>query len=142
MDRIVVATGGFDPVHSGHISYLSAARQLGDYLMVGINSDAWLQRKKGYVFMPWSERASVISNLRFVDRVIDFDDSDGSGTDAIRIIQTMFPWTAIIFANGGDRTAETSVEAQLPGVEYVYGVGGTDKLNSSSLIVDAVRKKT
>ena len=54
--KIVLATGGFDPVHSGHIQYLKAAKELGDILIVGLNSDEWLERKKGKSFMPWNER--------------------------------------------------------------------------------------
>ena len=81
MQTIVIATGGFDPVHSGHIAYLQAARALGDQLIVGVNSDAWLTRKKGRAFMPYRERRAVIENLRSVDAVIEYNDDDGSNYD-------------------------------------------------------------
>ena len=73
-ERIVICTGGFDPVHSGHISYLNHADHLGEWLVVGLNSDAWLARKKGRSFMSWQERMTVLDNLHMVDRVIAFDD--------------------------------------------------------------------
>jgi D-beta-D-heptose 7-phosphate kinase/D-beta-D-heptose 1-phosphate adenosyltransferase len=138
--RIVIASGGFDPVHSGHVAYLNAARQLGDELWVGVNSDAWLERKKGYAFLPLFERAMIIANLRSVDQVVAFDDSDGSATELILSIQREFPGAELVFANGGDRTAENSTEQAVPGVEYQYGVGGCDKRNSSSEIVARIQQ--
>ena len=74
--KIVLVTGGFDPLHSGHMDYFNSARSLGNKLAVGLNSDEWLTRKKGQPFMSWQERAGIISNLRSVDYVIEFDDSD------------------------------------------------------------------
>jgi cytidyltransferase-like protein len=78
MTTIVVTSGGFDPVHSGHIRLLKAARLLGDQLIVGINSDEWLARKKGRAFLPWQERLCVLNNLSCVDEVYTFDDEDGN----------------------------------------------------------------
>ena len=72
----VLVTGGFDPLHSGHIDYFTAAKMLGDKLIVGVNSDEWLARKKGHSFMPIGERTSIIQSLQVVDKVIWFDDSD------------------------------------------------------------------
>ena len=83
MKKIVLVTGGFDPLHSGHIAYFNAARELGDWLVVGVNSDAWLSRKKGRAFMPWKERAAIIEALKCVDQVIEFDDSNDSATETI-----------------------------------------------------------
>ena len=84
MRKIVLVTGGFDPIHSGHIAYLRAARELGDVLVVGVNSDDWLTRKKGRPFMTWEERATIVAAIHDVDRVINFDDTDNSAKDAIR----------------------------------------------------------
>jgi D-beta-D-heptose 7-phosphate kinase/D-beta-D-heptose 1-phosphate adenosyltransferase len=141
MTTTVLITGGFDPVHRGHIEYIRAARTLGDRLVVGINSDAWLTRKKGRAFMTWSERAALISELRSVDHVIEFDDADGSAVDAIAKVLDQYPQDRIIFANGGDRTAinipEQSVDS--PRLEFQFGVGGHDKLNSSSWILEEWR---
>ena len=136
MTKIVIATGGFDPVHSGHTAYLKAARSLGDHLIVGLNSDSWLDRKKGRAFMPWSERANIVSNLRSVDRVIEFNDDDETAIDAIRTVKTMFPWATLVFANGGDRTRDNIPEMVVDDVEFVFGVGGEDKANSSSWILE------
>jgi cytidyltransferase-like protein len=139
MKTIVVVTGGFDPLHSGHIAYIKAARELGDSLIVGVNSDEWLRRKKGQEFMPWEERATIIAALREVDRVINFDDSDNSAKDAIKKVRAIHPTARIIFANGGDRTKENIPEMDLLQemlhLDFVFGVGGEDKKNSSSWIL-------
>lgn len=139
MKNIVLVTGGFDPIHSGHIAYIEEARKLGDVLVVGANSDEWLQNKKGREFMPWNERASVLSSLKTVDRVINFNDNDGSAKDAIRKVRQLFPEDNIIFANGGDRTKENIPEMDLleeiTHLKFVFGVGGEHKMNSSSWIL-------
>jgi cytidyltransferase-like protein len=139
MKRIVLITGGFDPLHSGHIAYINAARELGDSLIVGVNSDEWLRRKKGQAFMPWEERATIIAALHNVDRVINFNDSDNSAKDAIRKVRAINPAARIIFANGGDRTKENIPEMdllqELLHLDFVFGVGGEDKKNSSSWIL-------
>lgn len=133
--KIVLVTGGFDPLHSGHIEYFKAAKQLGDKLVVGLNSDDWLARKKGQPFMPWHERATIAASINYVDRVINFDDSDGTAIDAIRKTKEIFPNHEIIFANGGDRTKNNVPEMIFDDIEFVFGVGGENKLNSSSWIL-------
>ena len=137
MKRIVLITGGFDPLHSGHIAYIKAARELGDLLIVGVNSDDWLRRKKGQEFMPWQERATIISALHDVGRVINFDDSDNSAKDAIRKVRAIHPSAQIIFANGGDRTNDNIPEMDIvdDNLQFVFGVGGFNKANSSSWIL-------
>ena len=139
MDNIVLVTGGFDPLHSGHIDYFKEARKLGSKLIVGVNSDEWLSRKKGRPFMPIQERVAVIENLSMVDSVISFDDSDNSACGAIyKAMATNVG--KIIFANGGDRTDTTTPEYKTygdhPSVEFVFGVGGSNKKNSSSWLLD------
>ena len=135
MTTIVVVSGGFDPVHSGHIKLIKEARALGDMLIVGINSDEWLARKKGRSFMPWQERLAVINNLKPVDEVYTFDDEDGTACHLLQQVQAHYPTASIIFANGGDRTQDNIPEMSVPGVEFVFGVGGSDKANSSSWIL-------
>jgi len=135
MKTIVVVSGGFDPVHSGHIRLIKEARKLGDMLVVGINSDEWLARKKGRAFMPWQERLAVINNLKPVDEVYTFDDEDGTACHLLHQVRAHYPTDRIIFANGGDRTRENIPEMSVPGVEFVFGVGGEDKANSSSWIL-------
>lgn len=137
MKTIVLITGGFDPLHSGHIAYFKAAKKLGDILIVGVNSDSWLTRKKGAPFMPYMERAAIVRNIVGVDFVIDFNDSDGSAKNAIWMVRQSYPQDKIIFANGGDRTNENIPEMDVDdnNIEFVFGVGGEDKKNSSSWIL-------
>jgi len=138
--KIALATGGFDPPHSGHIDYLKAAATLGDRLVVGINSDSWLIRKKGQPFMPARDRLAIIQNLKMVSEVIAFDDRDGSGSDAIAKLLSLYPNDQILFCNGGDRlpynTSEMRVFENDPRVRFEWGVGGFDKTNSSSKLLD------
>jgi cytidyltransferase-like protein len=134
--KIVIVTGGFDPIHSGHIALLKEAKNLGHALAVGLNSDEWLRRKKGHEFMPWSERSTIIENLKMVDVVFSFDDSDGSAIDAIKRVKEVYPDDELIFANGGDRTKENIPEMIFDDVKFVFGVGGEDKKNSSSWILE------
>ena len=137
MKKIVLITGGFDPLHSGHIAYFKAAKELGDILVVGVNSDAWLTRKKGSPFMPYKERAEIVRNIVGVDFVIDFDDSDNSAKRAIWMVRQSYPQDKIIFANGGDRTQTNipEMDSDIDNVEFVFGVGGGNKMNSSSWIL-------
>jgi cytidyltransferase-like protein len=138
MNKIVLVTGGFDPLHSGHIEYFNSAKELGDKLVVGINSDQWLTRKKGRPFMPWQERFKIIKSLKMVDYVIEFEDSDGSAKNAIKLARQTFPNDHIIFANGGDRTHTNIPEMDIKddNLEFAFGVGGSNKANSSSWILE------
>lgn len=135
--KIVLVTGGFDPIHSGHISYFKSARTLGDMLIVGLNSDEWLERKKGRAFMPWNERLCIINNLSMVDEVYTFDDEDGSAKQFIKQVRAHYPDAELIFANGGDRTAKNipEMDVQDPNLRFEFAVGGDDKKNSSSWIL-------
>ena len=144
-DNIVLVTGGFDPLHSGHLDYIKEAKTLGsestwfgNKLIVGVNSDDWLTRKKGRPFMPQEERVRIMQELKDVDEVIIFDDSDDTAINAILKVRQMYPNSHITFANGGDRTLtnipETVVNETDPNVTFVFGVGG-DKSNSSSWIL-------
>jgi cytidyltransferase-like protein len=135
--KIVLVTGGFDPLHSGHIEYFKAAKKLGDQLIVGLNSDEWLTRKKGQPFMPIYERDKIISSLSMVDNVVHYPDADGSSKNAITGVRVMYPDATIIFANGGDRTQENIPEMDIKdgNLEFVFSVGGDNKMNSSSWIL-------
>lgn len=137
-NKTVLVTGGFDPIHSGHLAYFKAAKNLGNRLIVGVNSDEWLTRKKGKPFMPLLERVEIIKGLSVVDKVISFNDDDNTASNAI--FNTMATESGkIIFANGGDRTnvniPEMEVYGDHPSVEFVFGIGGEDKKNSSSWIL-------
>ena len=137
MSKVVLVTGGFDPLHSGHIAYFKAAKALGDILIVGINSDGWLERKKGRAFMPGTERVDIIQNLKMVSHCILFNDDDDTAIEAIRNVKMMYPNSQIVFANGGDRTLDNipEMDSGVDNIEFVFGVGGEDKKNSSSWIL-------
>jgi len=137
--KFVVVTGGFDPIHSGHIDYIREAAKLGDVLIVGVNSDEWLTRKKGKPFMNWEERTTVVSALKWVNHVLRFDDSDDSACSLLETLKKTWigKGDELIFANGGDRNNANNREAKVEDVTFVYGVGGSNKKNSSSDILKA-----
>tara|TARA_Y100001968_G_scaffold36666_1_gene28130 strand:- start:1488 stop:1943 length:456 start_codon:yes stop_codon:yes gene_type:complete len=137
-DSLTLVTGGFDPIHSGHIKYFEDAKTFSDNLVVGLNSDQWLINKKGQYFQTWKERANIISHLDMVNIVIDWDDSDNS---ACKAIEKCFQLTnKIYFANGGDRAEDNTPELDAfendERVLFIWGVGGNNKINSSSWILD------
>ena len=134
--KISVVSGGFDPIHSGHISYINAAKKYGDYLIVALNSDEWLRQKKGKEFMPFEERKSILESIKNVDEVLTFeDDKLGSCMNALEKIKAKFPDDEIIFCNGGDRGKENIPEMAISGITFEFSVGGNDKKNSSSWIL-------
>jgi cytidyltransferase-like protein len=136
--KIVLVTGGFDPLHSGHIEYFRSAKSFGDQLIVGLNSDEWLARKKGQPFMPLSERRIIVGNLKDVTATIVYNDDDGSSCKAIeQLLLHCSPDDELIFANGGDRTKENIPEMSITDsrVKFMFGVGGENKINSSSWIL-------
>ena len=141
--KIIIVSGGFDPLHSGHISYFKDAKSMGDKLIVALNSDQWLINKKGKAFMPIEERRLIIDNLLCVDEVIEFaDDEHGSATNAIKFVKEKYPNDEIYFANGGDRSSNNIIEEKVPGINFLFGVGGNDKKNSSSWILKEWNQET
>lgn len=134
--KISVVSGGFDPIHSGHIAYLRSAKDISDYLIVALNSDEWLVNKKKKVFMTLEERKNILSNIECVDEVITFNDDDaGSCINALEKIKAKYPDETIIFCNGGDRTIDSIPEMKVKDIEFKFGVGGDDKKNSSSSLL-------
>ncbi len=137
LHRVAIVSGGFDPLHSGHIALLNGAADISDILVVALNSDKWLWRKKGKSFLPWDERREILRHLKMVTNVISFDDVDGTARHAIHKAKEMYPHSHIIFCNGGDRNKGNVPERSLfDDVEYLYGIGGDFKKNSSSWIID------
>jgi cytidyltransferase-like protein len=137
MKRKIMVSGGFDPPHIGHIRMFQDAAKWGD-VVVAINSDDWLMRKKGYVFMPWTERAEIIRELTSVDQVVSFNDNDDTANQAIKVHRPD------AFANGGDRKKKNTPEMDLCdklGIQMLWGIGGKDKPQSSSWLVDKLREK-
>ena len=132
----VMVSGGFDPVHVGHIRMIRAAAQHGNVIVIA-NSDNWLFRKKGFVFMEFAKRSEILNSIKGVIIVDSVNDDDGTVCDAIRRHKPTY------FANGGDRgktnTPEQSVCAEL-GVELLWGVGGDDKVDASSDLVNRFRE--
>mgnify|MGYP001159740508 CR=1 FL=1 len=134
--KISVVSGGFDPIHSGHISYLKSAKKISDRLIVALNSDEWLINKKKRVFMPLEERLNILKNIECVDDVITFeDDEKGSCINALEDIKIKYPEAKIIFCNGGDRNKENIPEMIVTNIDFHFGVGGNKKINSSSWIL-------
>tara|TARA_X000001316_G_C913563_1_gene28326 strand:+ start:204 stop:665 length:462 start_codon:yes stop_codon:yes gene_type:complete len=137
--RTVLVTGGFDPLHSGHIRYLEEAKQLGDKLIVGLNSDNWLTRKKGRPFLDIEERVSILMAVKYVNTVIRFNDDDDTSIKAIEAVKKMNPNETIIFANGGDKNETNTPEFNIlrnvdSGVHFVFGIGGNKQNSSSDLL--------
>ena len=138
---VVLVTGGFDPLHSGHISLLKSAKQIAPMsaLAVGLISDLWLGRKKGQPFMHSGERITIVRALEMVDNVLEFDDGNDTANDAIA--QCLEIYDKVIFANGGDKHNENVPEYTFynddPRVVFRWGVGGVGKKQSSSWILQA-----
>lgn len=135
----VAVSGGFDPLHAGHVRLFADARMLGDHLVVILNSDRFLMVKKGYVFMPFEERKEIVEGIRWVDEVVDCIDGDQTVCRTLEVVRPD------IFANGGDRVegalpkAEEMVCAQL-GTRMVYGLGkGKEHVHSSDIVKEAAR---
>jgi D-beta-D-heptose 7-phosphate kinase/D-beta-D-heptose 1-phosphate adenosyltransferase len=133
---IIAVSGGFDPVHIGHVRMIQDAARYGD-VMVIINSDDWLMRKKGYVFMPWEERAEIMGNIKGVRLVTQVDDSDGTVCEALRRHRPD------AFANGGDRKTQNTPEMDVCeelGIQMMWAIGGNDKPQSSSWLVNKLKE--
>lgn len=132
-----MVSGGFDPLHIGHLRMIKEAAKVGKVIVVA-NSDAWLLRKKGYIFMPWEERKEIIEGYSEVDRVEAVDDSDGSVCEALRRIRPTY------FANGGDRTNKNTPEMAVCdelGITMLWEVGGGKIQSSSEMVANANASK-
>jgi len=137
MANIILVSGGFDPIHSGHIKLINDAYKYGDVVVL-LNSDAWLRNKKGKEFLPFSERKIIMQNIKGVIDVIEFDDSDKTCVDGIQKAKSLFKNNLIKFANGGDRNNNTTPEKDYcdkNNIETLFGIGGINKSNSSSWIL-------
>ena len=136
--KLSLVTGGFDPIHSGHISYFTRAKDFSDYLVVGINTEEWLTNKKGQYFQSWVERAEIIRHLDMVDAVITVPDDD-KGSACGAIAKCLEIAETVVFCNGGGRgkfnKPETDKYGGDPRVQFEFGIGGDDKMNSSSWIL-------
>ena len=137
MPNIILVSGGFDPIHSGHMKLISDACKHGEVVVL-LNSDEWLRNKKGKEFLPMYERKIIMQNIKCVIDVLEFDDSDKTCIDGIKKAIEKYKNHNIKFANGGDRNKETTPELKFcnnNNVENLWGIGGNDKSNSSSWIL-------
>lgn len=133
MSNIVVISGGFDPIHSGHLQLIDEAAKLGK-VVVALNSDEWLARKNGKPFMNFHSRLDVLRHIKGVHDVMPFDDSDDTCKEALEVAKISYPKEQIIFANGGDRNSANIPELDVKDVLFKFGVGGDYKKDSSSSI--------
>ena len=137
MDDIVLVSGGFDPIHSGHIKLIKEASEHGRVVIL-LNSDQWLRNKKGMEFLPFKEREIIMSALKNVIDVISCGNIDETCIDGIKIAIDKYKNSRIKFANGGDRDNKTTPESifcKKNNVELLWGIGGNNKSNSSSWIL-------
>ena len=158
--NIIILSGGFDSVHKGHIRMFREAANLGAQVIVGLNSDEWLTRKKEKPFMKWDERAEILESCKFINQVLPFDDSDDTACDLIRRVHTiynsethdhnysdlpqqcMMDYYQIYFANGGDRGKDNVPEVKMCkhlDVVMLWGVG-CGKIQSSSWLTSGEEK--
>ena len=139
MIRYYIVSGGFDPIHEGHIAMILDAAEKSDGVILLLNSDEWLRRKKGKNFMSFHSRKVVCENIKGVMEVHEFNDDDGSASDGIRIVREKYPDAELIFANGGDRGKDNIPEGsacEKYDVKLEFGIGGSNKANSSSWILE------
>ena len=144
MVKYYIVSGGFDPIHEGHISLIKASSEASDGVIVLVNSDEWLIRKKGRAFQNINTRKCICENIKGVVEALEFNDSDDSASDGIRIIRQKYSAAELVFANGGDRGADNIREETVCkecNVQLAFGVGGTNKANSSSWLLNSWNKK-
>ena len=135
MSNLVCISGGFDPIHIGHVRLIKEAAKYGPVVVI-LNTDLWLERKKGYRFMQWADRAEVLAAMRGVHSVVSVYDDDDSVCEALRRIKPKY------FANGGDRLPDNTPEVQLCkelGIEMLFNIGGVKAESSSELVRNVQR---
>jgi len=142
---VIVLSGGFDPMHVGHLRMMQEAAKMAEIVIVGVNSDDWLMRKKGYVFMSHDERREMVQGVRGVSKAMSFDDSDNSACDLLKKVRALWTTFKIAFANGGDRTSENIPEisvAEELDIDLIWGIGGGKVQSSSELVADSIENNS
>ncbi len=138
MKTYYIVSGGFDPIHEGHIELIKASAAASDGVIVLVNSDEWLRRKKGKNFQDFYTRKTICENFKGVIEAMGFDDSDNSACNGIRTVRAKYPDVHLVFANGGDRRKDNIPETEVCKecqIDLAFGVGGDNKANSSSSIL-------
>lgn len=136
-NKTIAVSGGFDPIHVGHVRMILKASEYGDVIVI-LNTDEWLEKKKGYAFMKWEERAEILKAISGVVDVVKCIDEDNTVCETLRLLSPAY------FANGGDRKEGNVPEEKVCkdlDIEMLWGIGGNNKPQSSSWLVDAVRQK-
>lgn len=144
MKTYYIVSGGFDPIHEGHIEMIKESAIASDGVIVLVNSDDWLCRKKGKNFYDIKTRIAIMNSLKGVIDVLEFDDTDNSASDGIIKVRKKYPNDNLVFANGGDRGKDNIPETltcKKHRVALVFGVGGNNKINSSSWILKKWNEK-
>ena len=135
--NIIILSGGFDPVHKGHVRMFKESKKIGS-VIVGLNSDEWLKRKKNKFFMPFEERKEILDSIKYIDKTRSFNDNDDTACDLIKNIHSEYgDKYKIFFGNGGDRTNKTTPELEFcnnNNIEMIWGLGGGKIQSSSDLL--------
>lgn len=145
MATYYIVSGGFDPIHEGHIEMIKASASASNGVIVLVNSDEWLVRKKGKAFQTFNTRKTICENLKGVIEALGFNDDDDSASDGIRRVREKYPEAHLVFANGGDRGKDNIREDDVCKecrIDLAFGVGGEHKANSSSWILKKWNDKT
>lgn len=138
---IMILSGGFDPVHKGHIRMFKAAKNMAHKVIVGINSDSWLVNKKEKCFMNFAERAEIISAFGDIDQVMQFSNSDGTALDLLTRVQRLYTDCSLAFGNGGGRTKNNTPErgfCDAYNIDMVWKLGGGKVQSSTDLVMHTV----
>mgnify|MGYP006088531237 FL=1 len=135
--NIIILSGGFDPIHKGHIRMFKEAYKLGK-VIVGLNSNKWLERKKNNFFMSYEERKEILDAIKYIDITEVFNDDDDTACDLIQKIHSKYSSEYnVFFGNGGDRTNKTTPELEFcnkNSIEMIWGLGGGKIQSSSDLL--------
>ena len=138
-EKLIILSGGFDPVHKGHIRMFEASKKIGK-VAVGVNSDAWLMRKKNNIFMSFDERKEILESIKYIDYVFKFNDDDETACNLIELICKKYKEDySIFYGNGGDRTKQNTPEIEYctkNNIELIWGLGGGKIQSSSTLLKD------